>query len=210
MMSTTRVQRKVRGNAVLHKLKEEEQEEAFIYVEAHTLAEAKTWLHSRFGIMLNGSSISTWATRKRTEKANFEFHRLLGEIKTDAARANLLEQKLGDLSPIRRANVNLLSQELFRALVDQNENRTKRSARLLAPLIEALAKQNSAEAALVRATVARARFQFDAAKAALRSLTDLQEVIRLPLDEKEMCERVVKLLFGDKPDYVKTAGELLA
>lgn len=188
----------------LGKLPQDVQEKVFLFVEGGTLAKAQAWLRDEWELDLSASTISRWATKYRTDKASAEFQLRLIEL--TAARNSAVEMKrqLGDLGVINEANLGLLSQAFLNAQISGDTKTIKALGFLFTATMDSVSKLRRADAAVADSITSQQKFQFDAAKIALKHAAKLQEINKSTATEKEKVERAVIHMFGTKPEGLVT------
>lgn len=158
-------------------------------------ADAITWLRDKHDIPINYRVLGRWITRRRREKANLTFDRLLQTLKADKEQAAALRGEALSIHDLNHANVLLLSQALFEARRNGDTPSMMTAARMLGTVMGAM---NGAR----RAETGRRKVDFDAAAAALKHAAALQKLNRNKnLPQREKIARAVLRLFGPRPDW---------
>jgi hypothetical protein len=172
----------------------------------HTIAALVKWLDAEFAITISASALSTWLARRRSEHL---FADRLERIRAASARAERMAGEVSRRAEMTNASVTMLSAALQDALLDEDTASAKSSAKLLASLLEATAKEKAAEAAIASSKLAAQKFQFDAAKAALKHAESLQQVAKSSATDREKLQQGVRILFGEKAAHIQTAADFL-
>lgn len=191
---------KTRSDSKLDALRSKQQDAVFEHCETVKLVDGVRWLKSEFDIEISINRLSKWLEKTRNDR---QFAELLSDIRSDSERSELVAQALGDVGRLNESNIKMLSQALFAAQRTGNVKAVKNAVFGLSMVVEALAKDRTANANVISAETARDRFQFDAAKKALANAAELQDIQRSKGSEREKVERAVQRLFGKKPEAAK-------
>jgi len=187
---------KTRSDSKLDQLAPNEQESVFTECEKKKLADGVRWLKDEFDIEISANRLSKWLEKRRNDNT---FSELLAEIRADADRSDQVAEALGDVGKLNESNIKMLSQALFSAQRTGNTKAVKNAVFGLSMIVEALAKERASTASVITAETSRNRFQFDAAKLALKHAAELQDIQKSSGSEREKVERAVETLFGKKP-----------
>lgn len=198
--------RKTRADGLIDsRLPRAAQEELFRLSEEenHSLAQLQEWLVSKYELEISRDSISRWLISERQLADQAKFERMLMDLQGASDRAGQIADAVGDAAQMHEANVALLSQALLAAQQSGDPAQIKFAVGGLSFLLDSVAKSRKADADVLSAKVARDRFQFDAAKQALKHAAELQEINKTTGSEREKVEQALLVLFGEKPEGVE-------
>lgn len=187
-----------KAKSTLAKLSQDQQDEIFRLVEKGTLVEAQKKLADR-KIQLSLTSISRWATKERERRLREKFSARLIELTAAKKNAESISTKVGDLGILNDQNLALLSQTYFNAQVTGDMKTMTLLGEQLTFLMDAVAKIRRANAALADSATAREKFEFDAAKLALKYAAELQDISKSSGSQREKAARAVERMFGKRP-----------
>ena len=182
---------------------DEAREAVFAFLEANTLEATQRLLKAEYDIERSIAAIGAWAEARR---AQAKFNGFLEKIRTSKERAGEVAQAVGSVSDLTEANVALLAQGLLDAQLAEDPALKKEAAGLIFFALGGLAKNKDADAKMLAAKTAHRKFEFDAAKAALKHAGKLQEIAKSAGSDHEQVGQAVELMFG-KPPAPGEAGE---
>jgi hypothetical protein len=185
--------RKIRGDALLNRLKPEQQDEVIAYCESTTLEAGVAWLKAQFNIGISTCALSRWLKKQKLDVAAAI---RLKEIRAARQYATLIGKAVGSTSELTEANSVLIAQAVFEELLKPEE---KRDQARVAKYMNVALKAKDQQMRDKSLSLAESRFRFDASKSALREAARLHEINQGPEDEREKIEKVMLLLFGPKP-----------
>jgi hypothetical protein len=190
-------ERKTRSDAVLNRLTEEQRDRVFTQCEPMALEGAVRWLKAEFYVTISPGRLSKWLAQERTER---NFMARMEAMRESSRRAGYVAQQVGDAQEMTESNIALLSQALFDAQCSGDRKEMKAAAFNLSMVIEAMAKDRKSKADALSAETGRDKFQFDAAKSALKHAAELQTINQSAGSEREKVDRAVERLFGRRPE----------
>jgi len=178
----------------MSKLTPEQQEAAWLHCEYVSLPEGVLWLKSQFNLTTSRSALSNWLRRRRAKNSlDACFNRLL-----DTREQALLIGKLfRSATKITVANSVLISQAAFEELQKKSEDRDDAKISTLMRLALQAKEQEIKEKVVA---LQAHRLQFDAAKVVHRKFKELKDIDDGDGDEATKIEKVMLLLFGERPD----------
>jgi len=185
--------RKIRGDALLNRLKPDQQDEVIARCESSTLEEGVKWVKAQFNITISTCAMSRWLKKQKMDGAASA---RLEEIRAARQFATRMGKVVGSATEITDANSVMIAQAVFEELLKEKEDRDEtRLAKYMSVALKAREQETRGKAL----SLAESRFRFDASKAALREAARLQEINQGPEDEQEKIDKVMLLLFGPKP-----------
>jgi hypothetical protein len=144
------------------------------------------WLKEEKRIELSTQALGNWLRMKGNEKA---YVATLERIRDNSHRATLVTNVFGAAASLTDASNVMIAQVVFEEL---NKKPEERDEKRLAQFMKLALQGRSV-------SLARERFQFDAAKRAREHAAELQEINEGEGDETEKLEKAMILLFGEEP-----------
>jgi len=188
--------RKPNSNAVLKTLPDERQADIADYSREHSLAQTVAWLQAD-GIKTSSGPLSQFLS----------WYSLRQQFAQDEQTSQtLIEQLKKEIPGLTEEQLDELGQRTFSLLSIRRQDLdgfvTVRSARSRAELERAKLKlREQAEARLAgQAKLAREKFQFDAAKAALKCAAELKVISASKLSQADKVNQARLKLFGELPE----------
>jgi hypothetical protein len=170
-----------------------QRETVFAHCGARPASEGVLWLRSKFNFQISERSLRRWLQLERGKRAHPPNLDRLGRVKEQAA---FIRDLLSSSAGITLASSILIAQTAFEELLKPPEDRDeKRLTECMRFALQAWAQEIKDKAVDLNIS----RFQFDAAKAAMREQKELQKISEENCDESEKIEKVIELLFGKRP-----------
>lgn len=188
--------RKIRNDSRLDALSAEAQEAVFAFCEKSNLDKGVDWLRAEFDIEISKTRLGVWLEKQR---ADHDFAEMLGSLRAESGRAEIVARTVGDAQQMTESNVALLSRALFEAQRLGKPEAIKRAVFGLSMVIEAMAKDRKSKADVMTANTQREKFEFDAAKLALKHAAALQKINEGSGDERAKVAQAMLKLFGPAP-----------
>jgi hypothetical protein len=184
--STAITLRKVRPDSRLGMLKPEQQEAIFAHCQGVPLTEGQQWLKAQFNIDLSSQALGVWLRKRRLDNS---MEPRLARISDARDSAVLVGNVIGAATAITEANIVLLTQAVFEELIKpEGERDEKRLAQYMSFALKARGQDFTAE-----------RSRIDIAKKAREMAAELHEINRGDEDEREKIQKVIRILFGERP-----------
>ncbi len=187
----------MRADSHWSELKPEQMEtlEQWLFVEKITYEEARKRAERDWGIVSSVSSVGRYYRRRRAQQA-------VQALVEAAAAADAIDESAAKTERLRSAAMKLIGKRLLEDAMDGSE--TTELARLGRILLQSQEREIQHE----RLALARERFEFNAATAALAELPNLKQMNEEDAArEKERVVAIKRRLFGNRKPITRPATE---
>jgi hypothetical protein len=192
--------RKKRGS--LNTLDDIDQDLVFSHCEpaSVTLEDGIEWIKETYSVEIKKSALSDWLRKRRIEhsqSARFD------KIREDKACATMMGKVFGTALELASGNVKMIQQAIFEELQKPIGERAEKRLGLYMDLAIKARAQEIKQQALA---LDKDRFQFNAARSALKAAAQLQQINQTGGDERSKIEQASLLLFGEDPEGFESAA----
>ena len=185
--------RKKRPESRFNSLTQAQKDAAFEWCESASIRQGVLWLKDQFNLKVSRSVLGAWLRQQRALRSMASEVSRLRDIHD---RASVIGNVVGTATPITLANSVLFAKAVFEEF---NKPEDQRNQDLMVHYMELALTAREQELKASALELGFTRFQFNAARTALKHAAAPQSINASPEDERARIEAAVTLLFGKPP-----------